>query len=593
MKERLKRGKRNTEKKERKVKVNAKKRKGAILSNMNIGRKYGLTLLVIFILFGSSTVLVGNFISDIGRNMDELERRGDRALHIAKMNTLTQGMGQRIANYVHYSTQSYADEFFYQMETFTLIAEEVGTKLRTPEQKDLLAIVVTNTQTINAAFSEQIVPAVRDVDFVTAKRTASDMNNLQLESVMILETLEDIINEERQLAVQEANESQEATFSVLIISMVMTVLIGSVLVFIISRIISKNLKTVVDVSNEIATGNLSVQTINYQGKDEIGQIALAINTMSQNLRNMIQQILTISESVNQQSEGLKNSSFEVKEGSAQVAVTMQELSSGTESLANHVNELSSTMVQFTDEVSGVNESGANINEKSGIVLDMTDKGKKLMESSISQMSNIDQIMKAAVQKVEGLDDQSKQITKLVSVIKDIADQTNLLALNAAIEAARAGEHGKGFAVVAGEVRKLSEQVSTSVKDITTIVKNIQNETETVTGSLKMGYNEVLEGTTQIKNTGETFNGISNAVSQMVENIQTVTSNLLTISSTSQIMSSSIQEVASISEESAAGVQESSATTEQISTTIEQVAKNTEELSLLSRKLNEMVKGFTL
>src|SRR5699024_4194813 len=131
----------------------------------------------------------------------------------------------------------------------------------------------------------------------------------------------------------------------------------------------------------------------------------------------------------------------------------------------------------------------------------------------------------AVQKVQGLDAQSQEISKLVSVIQDSAEQTNLLALNAAIEAARAGEHGKGFAVVADEVRKLAEQVSVSVTDITTIVTSIQNESSMVTESLEGGYKEVEQGTTQIEATGEKFNGINTSITNMVKDIQSISDNL--------------------------------------------------------------------
>ena len=138
-----------------------------------------------------------------------------------------------------------------------------------------------------------------------------------------------------------------------------------------------------------------------------------------------------------------------------------------------------------------------------------------MAHSVDQMDKIYDLVKDSVQKVMGLDHQSKEIANLVVVIQKIADQTNLLALNAAIEAARAGENGRGFAVVADEVRKLAEQVAQSIGGITGIVNNIQNECTNLVESLTKGYEQVEKGSNQIKMTGESFENINRSVGEMM------------------------------------------------------------------------------
>src|SRR5699024_7734668 len=310
----------------------------------------------------------------------------------------------------------------------------------------------------------------------------------------------------------------------MIVSGLMIVL-GIFVAIITDRMISNPIQAVVNRMKLIANGDLTEEPLETKSKDEIGQLVTATNDMNHSMRDLLNQINEVSETVSTQSEELTQSANEVKSGTEQISTTMQELASGSETQANSSSELSSAMSTFSTKVQEANENSEQIQHKSNDVLSMTDEGSQLMTASEQQMDKIDQIVQDVVQKVQGLDTQSQEISKLVSVIKDIADQTNLLALNAAIEAARAGEHGQGFAVVADEVRKLAEQVSDSVSDITGIVGNIQNESSAVANSLQAGYKEVEKGTEQIKTTGEKFDGISEAVTNVVNSIQTVTENM--------------------------------------------------------------------
>jgi methyl-accepting chemotaxis protein len=297
--------------------------------------------------------------------------------------------------------------------------------------------------------------------------------------------------------------------------------------------------------------------------------------------------------VNNHSIELSESANEVKNSSEQIAITMQELSSGSETQANHAGRLSEVMVEFTRKVNEANESGKNIATSSSHVLEMSSEGSELMVSTTEQMIQINNRVKNTFDKIQDLDEQSQKINKLVDVIKDIADQTNLLALNAAIEAARAGEHGRGFAVVADEVRKLSVGVAHSVKDITSIVKNIQHEFGNVIESLKDGYTDVEKGTNKMQMTSEKFIQIQSAVTYMVQDMEMITGNLQEMATETKEMNSSIQDIAAISEESAAGIQETSAGTEETSSLMEEVTSSSEQLKIQAGELNKLVNQFKI
>lgn len=563
------------------------------LRNLSIGKKYGLSLAIVLIFFVISSGLVTYLINDIGKDISALERRGDRSLEITEMGSLSRAKNIQVVSYAHDPDPFYIDEYKKQQEAFDALATEIRDKMNSEAEMELFERISTYDKEMNTVFMESIVPLVDEGMMDAASAQVRTVNAYQTESVADLEELRELVNEQREQAVVDVNQSQNQTLLVLLISVTASVIIGSLLVFFISRLVSKNLNQVVQVSNQIADGDLDISPIEYQGKDEIGKLAHSVNIMGSNLKNMISQISSISETVSSQSEELTRSANEVKAGSEQVAVTMQELSVGSESQATNSSALSDTMNSFSSKVALANDNGDKINQSSDKVMNLTIEGLDLMGASVRQMGIIDNIVQEAVGKVKGLDSQSQKITKLVSVIKAIADQTNLLALNAAIEAARAGEHGRGFAVVADEVRKLAEQVSVSVTDITGIVASIQNESSAVAASLQAGYEEVEKGTSQIETTGDTFMGINQAVQEMVNHIKEISDSLTTMSAESQHMGGAIEEIAAVSEEAAAGIQQTSASSQQTSSSMEEMARSSSDLANLAEELNGLVRQFRL
>lgn len=383
----------------------------------------------------------------------------------------------------------------------------------------------------------------------------------------------------------------EASLVVGVAVAIVIVLLSAGIAVYTSASITRPIVRVMDRMKLIAQGDLSHEPLQTVARDETGQLIHAINDMNENIRGLLHRVSNVSESVTTQSEELTQSSNEVTSASEQIALTMQELATGSETQANTATDLSSAMATFATKVEAANEDGEAIQKASSEVLHMTNEGAQLMTASTEQMAKINDIVEEAVEKVEGLDAHSQEISQLVSVIQDIADQTNLLSLNAAIEAARAGEHGKGFAIVADEVRKLAEESSESVTNITDIVNRIQQESSIVSASLHDSYQEVEQGTEQIITTGETFKNISIAVTQVGERIDGIAQHLNDISEQTERMGGAVEDVAAVSEEAAAGVEETSASTEQTNASMEEVAASSADLAQLAEELNDLVNQF--
>lgn len=440
-------------------------------------------------------------------------------------------------------------------------------------------------------------------EVVAAYDNGDEQRAQDIMSSMVRPLEEEITSDLQEMSSKRQTEAKDASkhikrandlnFWVTGLIVFISILIGIIAALITAKSLSKGITSVMNRMNIVASGDLSEPAMEVTTEDEIGKLVQATNQMTNNTRELVSEINNVSTAVSSQSEEMTQASNEVKAGTEQIAVTMEELATGTETQANSATDLSENMSVFTSKAEEANENGKLVDESSTEVKQMTEIGTRLMGASTTQMAKIDQIVREAVTKVDGLDQQSQEISQLVAVIQDVAEQTNLLALNAAIEAARAGEHGKGFAVVADEVRKLAEQVGNSVSHITTIVSKIQEESSNVAQSLEDGYTEVEEGTIQIKHTASTFGDISTSIETMNKNIDVITTNLVDIVSNSQEMNNSIEEIASVSEEAAAGVEETAASAQQTSSSMEDVAGGSAQLAKMADHLNELVNRFKI
>nr|WP_049660166.1 HAMP domain-containing methyl-accepting chemotaxis protein [Bacillus sp. FJAT-27231] len=365
-----------------------------------------------------------------------------------------------------------------------------------------------------------------------------------------------------------------------------------ILVYVLSHYLVKPLKDLTNEVVKVGNGDLSI-TLPSERKDEIGVLTTAFQQMMNDLKKIIQGIDDNSIKLVDASNQLVDGTNEVKESNHQIATTMNELSGGADEQANFANQVSQSMQSFTNQVHEASDQGVELNRSSHEVIELTANGYSLMNESEKQMETIHQGVMESIEKVKGLDLQSKEISKLVQVIQQIADQTNLLALNAAIEAARAGEHGKGFSVVAEEVRKLAEQVSGSIGSIIGIVEDLQQESNETVVALQHSYEQVAQGTEKIKTTGETFHIINQSVLNMQGQIQHISSNLNAILKQSEDINHSLEGVASIAEESSAGIEQTSASVQQSTSIMDEIVISSESVAKLAEELNRSVEHFKL
>lgn len=223
------------------------------------------------------------------------------------------------------------------------------------------------------------------------------------------------------------NESANEILKAILITSVISILVGIMMTWFFVNRITRPLLLATERMDELAQRNLSLEPIKVNSNDETRVLVDSVNRVQSDFRKVLENISNTSSIVARNSEELAQSANEVMSGTEQVSATMQELSSGSETQANSVTDLASAMNSFTTKVIETNEKGEAVDGHSKHVLHLTNEGNQLMESSVAQMEKIDQIIQDGVQKIQHLDVQAKEISKLVTVINDVADQTNLLA----------------------------------------------------------------------------------------------------------------------------------------------------------------------
>lgn len=276
----------------------------------------------------------------------------------------------------------------------------------------------------------------------------------------------------------------------------------------ISRNISSSLNRAVTLSKRIANGDLTEHLEIYQ-KDEIGELAKALNNMTFKLREIVENIQNGAESIASASQQVSGSSINLSQGANQQASSVEEVSATMEEIASNIEQ-------------------------------NNDNSKQTETNSQLALQRIEGVSNQSIQAVEA----QRQIADKIQVINDIAFQTNILALNAAVEAARAGEYGKGFAVVAAEVRKLAENSKVAADEIVSLAHNGLQLAENAGSEMQEALPNVQKTTSLVQEISAASQEQSNGVNQVNNALQQLNDVTQQNAASSEEMASSAEELSS-------------------------------------------------
>ncbi|MNW32283.1 Methyl-accepting chemotaxis protein McpA [compost metagenome] len=343
--------------------------------------------------------------------------------------------------------------------------------------------------------------------------------------------------------------------------------------------------------DRVTAGDLTIKSLPWTSKDEVGRLARSVETMVAQLREMITKVNDASLQVGSSAQELSASSEETSKASEQAVIIIQEMSDGAERQLQSLESGSATiqdmaallsrMTEHAHEAARIARESSSFALTGGQSVALSNQQMNAMDARISELSTI-------IQSLTGF---SAQINGILGVITSIAGETHLLALNATIEAQHAGEYGRSFGVIAQSVRQLSERSTASVRQIADIVSVVVQQMQLASEMMQTTSGEVAHGTELVRSAGEAFVAIEQSARQTETAIAEVAGAADHLLQRSDHLVQSMNELVEVADTTVDGAQSISAASQQQLAAMQEVDASAAQLSELSGKLQQLIERF--